>query len=358
MYNNLSTIFGVFQMFKKLAALGLSLLLIMCVGCSEKPEEIISSSETELPVSSEPEPVYYLNPLTGVKDLKAESDSLNRPVAIMINNMSNAQSVQAGVCNADIVYETEIEGGITRLLAVFQDLKSAGQIGTVRSARYAYIDLAMGHNAVYIHHGQDPTYAQPHLADLDRIAIHENLYGKRLNNGLKHEHTLYTYGDVLWEGIGTKFKTQNKSVKNWQNFADESEELTLTGGAANTVLVPFSGDYKTKFVYDADKKVYTRYFKDTLRKDYVTGETTQVKNVFVLLTNITNYPDGQHRKIDLSSGSGYYVTNGTYTPIKWKKGDSKNSFKFTNTDGSELTVSAGNSWVCIASKKYANPVFE
>ncbi len=344
-------------MLKKISAIILALCLIVCVGCSEKTdEEIISSSEIEVPVSSEPE--RFVNPLTGVKELENEGDTLNRPVAIMINNMSNAQSVQAGVCKADIVYETEIEGGITRLLGVFQDLESVGQIGTVRSARYAYIDLAMGHNAIYIHHGQDPTYAKPHLADVDSIAIHENLYGDRISNGLKHEHTLYTYGDVLWKGIGTKFKTQNKSAKNWQSFAAEDETITLTGGTANTVLVPFSGDYKTKFVYDADKKVYTRYFKDTLRKDYITGETTQVKNVFVLLTSITDYPDGQHRKIDLSSGEGYYITNGAYTPIKWKKGASTSSFKFTNVDGTELTVSAGNSWVCLASKKYANPKFE
>ena len=90
----------------------------------------------------------------------------------------------------------------------------------------------------------------------------------------------------------------------------------------------------------------------------MTGETTTVKNVFVLMTSITDYPDGQHRKIDLSSGEGYYVTNGAYVPIKWKKGTSKNSFKFTNTDGTELKINAGNSWVCIASKKYANPKFE
>lgn len=349
-------------MLKKISVIILALFLIMCVGCSEKPdEEIILSSEIEAPASSEPE--RFLNPLTGVKNLEDEADTLNRAVAIMINNESgtgkrDAQIVQAGVNKADIVYETEIEGGTTRFLAVYQDLEKVKQIGTVRSARYPFIDLALGHNAIYIHHGQDPNYAKPHLADVDSIAIHDNLYGNRISNGKVYEHTLYTSGDVLWKGIETKFNTKNKSAKNWQKFADEEEIITLSGGTANTVLVPFSGVSKSKFVYDAQTKLYTRYFKDTLRKDYFTGETNTVKNVFVLLTNITDYPDGEHRKIDLSSGDGYYVTNGTYIPIKWKKGSSTSGFKFTNTDGTELTVSAGNSWVCIASKKYASPKFE
>lgn len=73
----------------------------------------------------------------------------------MINNISTAQPVQTGLNKADIIYETEVEGGITRLMAVFQDITTAEKIGTIRSARYPYVDLAMGHNAIFIHCGQD-----------------------------------------------------------------------------------------------------------------------------------------------------------------------------------------------------------
>lgn len=350
-------------MVKRISVLVLVLVLALLAGCSKpkENEEVLSSSSelvSETSSTPEPEKELYYNPLTGVKDLANESAATQRPVAIMVNNMSNAQSVQTGVAKADIIYETEIEGGITRLLAVFQDVSSVECIGTVRSARYAFIDLAMGHNAVYIHHGQDPTYAKPHLKDVNHINIHENLYGKRLSNGLKHEHTLYTYGATLWEGISKTFSTQNKNSKPWQKFAAEGDTVTLSGGTANTVTVPFSGDYKTKFTYDATTGLYTRSFKDTVRTDYLTGEKTTVKNVIVVLTSITDYPDGEHREISLTSGDGYYVTNGEYTPIKWKKGSSSNSLKFTDTDGNELLMSAGKTWVCVASKKHANPKFE
>ncbi len=343
-------------MSKKALALLLCLSLFMLAACSKKTERL-SVDEGEEPQSSVSETVLHINPLTGVSDL-TEDKTDDRPVAIMINNITTAQPVQAGLNQADIVYETEVEGGITRLLAVYQDVSKAGTIGTIRSARYPYVDLAMGHNAIYIHHGQDNTYCGPHLKDTDDINISQGNYGFRIKNGLASEHTLYTDGSKLWDGlVKDKVKTERGTRAVWASFADEDTPIALEN-TASAVTVPFSASYKSVFKYDADTGVYTRYFKDTLRKDYKTGEATEVKNVFVLLTSISNYPDGYHRKVDLESGNGYYCTGGTYTAIKWSKGAASNGFKFTKADGTELTVNAGSSWVCIADKNTSQPAFE
>lgn len=347
-------------MFKKITAMFLILLLLCSTGCAKKEKEQNpdqSEDAGEVTEQAPPEPVLDINPLTGVRELE-KGIAERRPVAVMVNNFSSAQKVQTGVPAADIIYETEIEGGITRLLAVFQDISSVECIGTIRSARYTYIDLAMGHNAIYIHHGRDPVYALPHLSDVDRIEVHENLYGKRLSNGLSLEHTLYTYGEPLWQGITERFETTNSNTGTWQTFAAEDETVTLDGGTANKVAVPFSGNYKTTFVYDAATGLYTRHFNDRIPTDYFTEETTTVKNVVVMLTTIKNYPDGLHRDISLSSGDGYYITNGTFKAIKWSKGEDSAPVKFTNLDGTALKMSAGNTWVCISSKSYAKPVFE
>ena len=344
-------------MSKNALALLLCLSLFMLSACSNKTERL-SVDEGEEPQSSvSSEPVLYKNPLTGISELTDDKTD-DRPVAIMVNNITTAQPVQAGLNKADIVYETEVEGGITRLLAVYQDVSKAGTIGTIRSARYPYVDLALGHNAIYLHHGQDDTYCGPHLKDIDDINISESNYGHRLKNGLASEHTLYTDGEKLWSGlVKDKVKTERGTDTAWASFADEDAGVTLEN-TASTVSVPFSASYKSVFKYDAATGAYTRYFKDTLRKDYKTGEATEVKNVFVLLTTIKNYPDGYHRQVALESGDGYYCSNGTYTAIKWSKGASTNGFKFTKADGSELTVNAGSSWVCIADKNTSQPAFE
>ena len=348
-------------MFKKFLAITLCLALISALcGCSfsRHPTDVEASSEISIQseeVKTE-EKVELINPLTGLRDLKKDSFDA-RPVAVMVNNITQAQAVQTGLGYADIVYETEVEGGVTRLMAVFKDFKSAKQIGSVRSARYPYVDLALGHDAIYVHCGQDPTYCAPHLKDIDDLSVDTNSAGaKRIKNGLASEHTLYVFGDELWPSLASKFKTKTTNTY-WQNFAGEDETVTLSGGAADRVEIPYPV-LKTVFNYDAATGLYTRYSKGNVLKDYVTKEGITVKNIFVLLTSITTYPDGKHRRVELSGGNGFYATNGTVMPVKWQKGAANAPIKITDNDGNEIKVSAGKSWVCIANTSTCKPVFE
>lgn len=340
-------------MFKKITAIGLMLLILMSAACAKKPEEP-PAEEPKQEVEEPVKPASSLNPLTGLYEYEG---ILNvRPMAVMINNDVRAQNAQAGLPEADIIYETEIEGGETRLMAVFQDAQKVENIGTIRSSRYAYIDLAMGHNAMYIHRGCDEVYAGPHLKDLDHIDIHEGNYGYRLKNGLALEHTLYTKGEKIWEGVSSKFNTTLEDVQPWQNFA--KDPVTLTGGSANKATVAFSGNFKSIFVYDEQTGLYERNFKSKIPTEYFTKESTKVKNVIVCLTNIKDYPDGIHRNIPLEGGDGYYITNGTFRAIKWTKGSATSPLKFTYEDGSTFEMNPGNTWVCFASSRYSVPTFE
>lgn len=344
-------------MYRKILALLLCVLMLALVGCGNKDDKKSQESST-VSTPSEPEIIYYTNNLTGEKNMTDKDKVDDRPVAIMINNISVAQKVQTGLTEADIIYETEVEGGITRLMAVFKDISKVKKVGTIRSARYPYIDLSMGHGAIYIHHGQDKTYARPHLRDTQTLAIGENNAGGRIRNeGLAIEHTLYGYGDKIWKWLEKKkYDTELKSVENWQNFAAEDKKVAFTD-SADTVTVKYSSAYTSVFKYDEKKEKYVRYFRDTKRKDYYTGEAELFKNVFVLETSITYYPDKKHKRVDLSSGKGYYCVNGTYTPIKWKKGSALSGLKFTTVDGQPLEVSQGNSWVCFHGKNF-DPKFE
>lgn len=343
-------------MSKKAVVLLMCLIMCLLAGCGKQTDRL-SIDKGDETVTSSAAKEEVKNPLTGLEDISADKIK-DRPVAIMVNNISTAQPVQTGLTKADIVYETEVEGGITRLMAVFQDVTAAEKIGSIRSARYPYVDLAMGHNAIYIHCGQDNTYCAPHLKDIDDIDLMSKNYGVRIKNGLASEHTLYAYGEKLWSSIKEDgHKTAASSTESWVKFADSQNPVTFEN-AANSVSVPFSASYKTVFKYDSAAGVYTRYFGNTVRKDYFTKETENFKNVFVLLTTIRNYPDNKHREVLLDSGDGYYCVNGTYTAIKWSKGAASNGFKFTAADGSELTVNPGNSWVCIANSSTSAPTFE
>ena len=101
-----------------------------------------------------------------------------RPIAVMIDNHSDAWP-QAGLNKAYMVYEIVVEGGETRLMALFkgQDLD---KIGPVRSARHYFIDYAMENDAIYVHFGQSPQ-AQ---SDIKKYSINDI-------NGMAEEGTTF-----------------------------------------------------------------------------------------------------------------------------------------------------------------------
>ena len=113
-------------MYRKILALMLCVLMFAFAGCKSDKDVTSDSgnSSINIPTVKPVEKIYYTNNLTGEKNLEKEETSKNRPVAIMVNNLNIAQKVQTGLTQADIVYETEVEGGITRLLAVFKDIKN------------------------------------------------------------------------------------------------------------------------------------------------------------------------------------------------------------------------------------------
>ncbi len=89
----------------------------------------------------EPPPVA---PLTG----EQLDEAIARPVlAVKIDNASAALP-PAGLEFADIVFEEEVEGGLTRLLALFHS-RVPGDLGPVRSGREADADLLPPFGAVF-----------------------------------------------------------------------------------------------------------------------------------------------------------------------------------------------------------------
>ena len=78
-------------------------------------------------------------------------NSKTRPYAVMIN-CHNSALPQAGLDKAYIVYELMVEGGITRMMALFKDVDVA-KIGSSRSARIQFLDYVYENDAIYAHAG-------------------------------------------------------------------------------------------------------------------------------------------------------------------------------------------------------------
>jgi len=339
----------------------LILALILCLtlfsACQKAPQEEIDTSETVVdPIPEpepEPEPVFY-SYLNGLP--VDEVTSTRRPVAIMINNIKQALP-QLGISKAGIIYEALAEGGITRMLAVFDQYEDIPQIGSIRSARPYYLDLAQGLDAIFFHIGGSPAaYSALSSRTIDSVDFISGSNSsacwrdaeRKKNNG--YEHSVLTSGERITKKIASAgFRnTRNDAYTEAFHFADN---VSLDAGVPATKASVTFSNYKTGvFSYDAENDFYRVSQHGKAHIDAGVGAQLAVKNVFVLYIN--SYPvkgdDKGRLAFDIvGSGKGKYITGGKAVDINWKKESPTHSFYYTNTDGTEVEVARGDSYVCI-----------
>jgi Protein of unknown function (DUF3048) N-terminal domain/Protein of unknown function (DUF3048) C-terminal domain len=110
-----------------------SVTLIMCAGCSHGSGGHTSVASESTASSSAPAPPA-VSPLTGQKS------SDNPVVAVKIEDTALGRP-QAGIDKADLVYVEQVEGGLTRLLAIFNT--TLPTVEPVRSIRPSDPELAL-----------------------------------------------------------------------------------------------------------------------------------------------------------------------------------------------------------------------
>ena len=311
-------------------------------------------TETKPPEETPPPYTGPRNPLTG---LPCTEEALKlRPMAIMINNMSVAQP-QLGISRADMIYEVPVEGGITRMIALYQDVTDVGVIGSVRSARPYYLDIAQGYDAVYIHAGGSPQAYEllksrgiTHLDGVNgtRQDIFYRDSGRRQSMG--YEHSLVTSSERIQKYLPT-YKIRLEHEENYtipMAFSDEA--APKDGAAAVNFDVFFSSTKKTSFEYNADEgKYYLSQYKKAY-KDGNDGVQVAVSNVLILKTKINQISGDKEGRLSVTltgSGSGYFICGGKAVEISWSKAGAASPFVYTLKDGSDLTFGTGRTYICI-----------
>lgn len=167
----------------------LAVAILYTAGCARHAALPPPPTPTPKPT---PPPVYSL--LNGVQ---VSPNSVNhRIAAVMIDNYPYNTRPQSGLHDADIVYEVEAEGGITRYMALYLE-NTPKKVGPVRSARLYFVDLARPYDPLYAHAGENDNVWGPlrdlredGFADMDQIVGTPEAFWRDATRDMPHN--LYT----------------------------------------------------------------------------------------------------------------------------------------------------------------------
>lgn len=362
---------------KRILALLLALSMLALCGCGSSPVETEPStepsSETTEPTTEATEPTteateptteatepppQYRNPLTGEL---LDAPLTTRILSASIGNTKDAMPTR-GLSQADIVFEMYVNGLTTRLLGMFTNPTDVYAIGSIRSQRLHFTDISHSYDTIAISAGGSGYV----MSDVNRSGIdymnvdtsNSTYYAfrdqDRRSNGYSREHTLFAYGEGMYEYAEEKnYSTKMDQEKDYGMRWAEDKALT-DGQSASTVTLTFrlSSSHKDSvFTYNPETGLYgfTQYGMEMV--DGTGGTPLAFRNVFFLLAKTwTETASGNHYHVSelVGSGDGYFTCDGYMIPIQWHRATEDDVFTFTLTDGTPLEQGVGTCYIAIA----------
>lgn len=274
----------------------------------------------------------------------------DRPIAVMIDNHSGAWP-QAALNDTYVVYEIVVEGGETRLMALFKGA-NVDKIGPVRSSRHYFLDYAMENDAIYTHFGWSPQ-AQSDISkfkinNINGITESEETFWRVKDKSAPHNAVTSTE-EILKVAKAKGYKTTStkESVLNYVVDDVNLEE----GQDAQKVTIPFSTLQKVRYEYDEENQVYKRYARNKAQTDWNTGDPVTTKNIIITFCNNYTLNDSENKGrqglTNIGTFNGYYITNGKAIKIKCIKEARNLQTKYVDLEGNEIDVNDGNTWISI-----------
>ena len=333
------------------AALLACTLLVLGAGCGRPPAGGFPPAQSPPPVEPAASPV--LNPLTGLPVPDAAA-LRQRPVVVAIDNHPDARP-QAGLTEADLVYEVPAEGGITRLLAVFVTARPE-RVGPVRSSRHYFLDLAREWDAVYVHAGGSPQHyariARSGLGDLDGVRDNPQGGGRPVftrDRSRAMPHNLYASLPVALAAARERGWTVEAPGAPEGRFRFVQAEGELDGDPARRVTIHWPGWRRgwVRYVLQDDGR-YRRETAYGVHRAEETGRPIAPVNLLIQFAPSAPIAGDKAGRLDVEvTGSGrlLIVSGGRVREGRWEKAGPDAPTLWLDEDGGPARVRPGPTWV-------------
>lgn len=296
-------------------------LAMLAAACGKAPEEPPSQDPPPPVEEEEEEPVPVA--------LKKVS-----PAMVIIDNNPRALP-QSGLQHATIVYELLVEGGLTRLLALFDTLPEENLvIGPIRSLRPYFARQAVEHGGVVAHSG----YSQATREQIRGLSLKHIVSGTYLyrDSSRKRPHNLYTDTEKLYTAAGYD--------GSYTEVTPEPPLLPPGYEDGRELKVEYSRSNIVSYTYDEDTQTYLRFINQEPHTDRDTDLQYAARRVILRPARHTAVPDSKLVDIDLTGeGDGYLYEEGRQYAIRWVQEEGRTNFYYT--DGSPVDLSFGNTWI-------------
>jgi hypothetical protein len=328
-------------------ALALLVGALIVTGCSgdDDPGAAPSPTASEPPAEQTtpapepeptPEPVW---PLTG---LAAPDGVADRPVVVVkVDNTGNARP-QEGLAEADIIVEEPVEGGLTRLAAMYHS-SLPDHVVPVRSIRTTDIGLVGPTSGVLVASGG----ASRVLAQMEDAGIPVLAEGTAGFSRDPARPNLYSVTVDLDAALGAAPDREAPSVPYLQ-WADTQP----AGETVSQVAIRFSGSHTTTHTWTGEA-----WLRDGDMTD--DGQEFAAANLLVLhvTTRDAGYTDPGGNPVDEvvfeAGGEALLLAGDTAVEAAWNHGGDDAVFTLANAAGEQIAVPPGKTWIALVPERGA-----
>jgi len=278
--------------------------------------------------------------IDGVKVPLGEDN--NFLMALMIDNHSDARP-PSGLAKAHLVFEAEVEGGITRIMGVFSSGQDISEIGPIRSARPYFVDWARELSALYAHVGGSPD-ALVKIQQDKIFDINEFFNGKYFwrDKNKDMPHNVYTSSEKLEKYLSDKNADHNRFVP-W--FFKDEKDSGQRPDFGNIKIDYKLGMYKVEWKYDKENNNYLRYVAGDPHKEK-DGEVISAKNVLIQIAKAHELDDKLRLEMNtIGDGKSLICMDGNCSPGTWEKKHPSDRTRFYAEDGREVKFNRGMTWI-------------
>ncbi len=330
---------------------GLVAALLVSGGGAEVPP---TTTTAEVSTTTTTAPAVF--PLTGLPVGDAANVAARPALVVKVDNSEKARERLAGVNPADVVYVEGVEGGATRLAAVFHS--SDSDVGPVRSARTTDVALTANLNRpLFVYSGANQGVLElvrgANLVDLG-YDVRPGDYQVRGSGVLR-----FFIDTAAFFGFAPPDTRPPPALF---AYRDQGAGVTAAGAEDTAgVRMGYGGEANTQVSYNAVPEGWARSQDGT---PYVDASGAQVVPANVIV-QFSEYRDSgfvdvigspSPEAVTVGEGEAWVLTGGKLIRGRWSRPDPAAVTTYTDSGGAPIALTPGRTWIELAPLGSAGPL--